>query len=372
MDLLVVGAGPAGCAAALSARAVCPSSSVLVIDRARFPREKLCAGAITGGGLFELERSGLALRVPHQLVREAVLRLEGRSVEVPLPRPARVVRRLELDADLLDQARAQGVEVVAGCPLTGLEPGGVALAGGERISFRSLICADGASGTTRRCLGLPAGTRIPLREALCSQRGQGALVFDFDAGLAGYAWRFPCLSSGRRVENCGLYAYQRSAELPRLLETWAGREGLSRESEGAWSIRLAHPLGPVGASGALLAGEALGADPLTGEGIRYALWSGRIAGALAARALSRGRPIRLSEYRARLIASRSGVALTLFSGLAARLYGPRAREWRPLASDPKALREIAEIASGLPPFGPLARLALQLMRARAFADRMGR
>ncbi len=358
-DLLIAGAGPAGCAAAVAARRAAPKLRVVLVDSARFPRDKVCGGAITGGGLREMERAGLALRVPHAVARFVTLRVDGASLRAELPRPAAVVSRLDWDADLVAQARQAGAQVVEGAPLLALRQG-VAETGAGPVRFAALVCADGVGGTSRRLLGLPSGRRAPLREALAEERGQEELIFDFDAGVRGYAWRFPCLCGARPVENAGVYSL--AGPPGDALERWTGREGIRTGPQLAWSLRLWERGGPVGAGPALLAGEALGADPLTGEGIRYALWSGRIAGDLAARAIRRGGagpggPLRWA-YRARLAASRSGVALSLFRSLGARLYGGDPR-WRRLASDPKVMGALAELVSGAAPPRPLLALLLR-------------
>ncbi|MBI3180614.1 MAG: hypothetical protein HYZ28_00475 [Myxococcales bacterium] len=376
VDLLVVGGGPAGCAAASAARARAKELSVLLIDRARFPRDKLCAGAITGGGLWELERARLALRVPKQEVSVAAFRVDGATRRVPLPRACAVVRRRELDADLLEQVRKLGVEVLEEAPLERFEDG-IASTGAGRIAFRAAVCCDGAGGPSRRLLGLTSGQRVPLREALASSRGQDALLFDFDAGLPGYAWRFPCREAGREVENCGVYSYAprgndargSRVDLSSSLREWAAREGLAHEKEDAFSIRLAEPFRTVGRGPVLLAGEALGADPLTGEGIRYALWSGRIAGSLAAGASSFGRAPSLERYRASLALSRSGVTLWLFARIAARFYGPNASRWRKVAADEGVARAVAALVCGHHPASPLAQLAATGALRAAFLSR---
>jgi menaquinone-9 beta-reductase len=353
-DLLVVGAGPAGCAAAVAARAAAPALTVLVVDAARFPREKLCGGAITGGGLRELALAGLALRVRHAVATHAVLRAGGVARRVELPEPAVTVRRVELDHDLVAQARAAGADVVEGARLRGLR-GDVADTAAGPVRFRSLVAADGASTAARRALGLPAGRRAPLREALVAGARQRDLVFDLDAAAEGYAWRFPCLDAGRPAENVGAYSLAGARAAAAGLARFAAQEALPLEGVEAGALRLFEPRGAYGVRGALLAGEALGADPLVGEGIRYALWSGRIAGALAARALARGRRPSPAAYRAALAATRSGATLALAALLAPRLHGGDPR-WRALASDPSVARALAALASGAAPLGPVLAL----------------
>lgn len=393
VDLLVAGAGPAGCAAALAARRAAPGLRLLLVDAARFPRDKPCGGAITGGGLRELELAGLSLRVPRATAAHAVLRVDGRSLRVALPRPAAVVRRLEWDADLLAQVRERGVEVAEEAALRSLSRDGrafLALTGAGPVRCRALVCADGAAGPSRRLLGLPPGRRAPLREALAPGL-QSDLVFDLDAAPAGYAWRFPCLSGGETAESVGIYSMESTPSLSAALRHWVEGEGPWPEREGrpegarpgrapaadglgepggasagraaAWSLRLWEPGGPVGRPGALLAGDALGADPLAGEGIRYALWSGRIAGEVAARALARGAAPGPGEHRLRLRASRSGAALALLSRLGRRLHGPD-RRWRRMAADPGVAAALAALVSGERPGWPVLRL---LLRYRALS-----
>lgn len=344
-DLLIAGAGPAGCAAAVAARRAAPQLAVVVVDAARFPREKPCAGAITGGALRELDRAGLALRVRHAVVPHARVRALGREVRVDLPRPTVVVRRVEFDADLIAQARDAGALVLEAAPLRAIE-GGRAQTGAGEIRFQALVCADGAAGASRAALGLPPGRHALAREARSLVAAQWDLLFDLDAGLAGYAWRFPVLAeSGSAGETAGVYAFERASGLGDALSTWCAREELATGSGARYAIRLHEPWGPVGAGRALLAGEALGADPLTGEGIRYALWSGRIAGRIAARAAARGRAPSLRAYRLHLASSRSGLALAATARLAERLYGPEPR-WRRLAADPAVARVFAALVSG--------------------------
>ncbi len=350
-DLLIVGAGPAGCAAAVAARHAVPRLQVVVVDAARFPRDKPCGGAITGGGLRELELAGLALRVPHAVATHAVLRAAGCAERVPLPHPAVVVRRLEFDADLVAQAREAGATVVEEAALEGIE-GEVAITGQGGIRFGALIAADGVSGASRRALGLGAGRRVPVREARISSARQWDLLFDLDAGVPGYAWRFPSLDGTRATESCGVYSTERAPGLDAALARFTRREGVVTGPLERSAIRLFEPGGSVGRGRALLAGEALGVDPLAGEGIRYALWSGRVAGRLAAGALGRGRLPSLASYRARLLGSRSGLLLELAARLAPRLYGPDPR-WRRLAADREVARAFAALVSGEAPAWPL-------------------
>lgn len=370
-DLLVVGAGPAGCAAAMAARRAAPSLRVVVVDAVRFPRDKLCGGALTGGGLREMTLAGLLLRVPRVAVRHAVLRVEGNSLRVPLHRPAAVVRRREWDADLVAQVRAAGAEVLEEAPLGSLPRSGegwVAGVGPVEVRFGLAVAADGTAGPSRALLGLPPGRRAPLRELAVEGAAQEDSVFDLDAGVAGYAWRFPSPAGVLAgSESVGIYSMESTHDLSDRLLRWMGAERLVLEAAGArpgaWAIRVFEAEAPAGSGPVLLAGDALGVDPLAGEGLRYALWSGRLAGEVAARALAAGagpraaRLVRLA-YRARLAATRSGVVLALAAGFADRLHrSPRGSRWRRMAADRRVAEAFAALVSGAAPVAPLVRLA---------------
>ena len=118
LDVLIVGAGPAGVAAGLEARRL--GLDALVVDKATFPRDKTCGDGLTTGALRLLDEIGFDVRsLPSWVgVTDTVLvSPTGREVEVPLPPAgayAGVVPRAELDAALVAHARAQGVDGAGG------------------------------------------------------------------------------------------------------------------------------------------------------------------------------------------------------------------------------------------------------------------
>lgn len=293
-DLVVVGAGPAGSAAALGALRLRPGLRVLLLDKAAFPRDKACGDGIAAHGRDELARLGVPGLIDdyRPAPRLTVVSPGGLRVSATAARPNHVVPRRVFDARLVEAARAAGAEVRVHRvrALSGAGP----VAEVDGIRARAVVAADGANSAARRLIGLPAS---PERHTAIAVRGYASVPDEDDvqliamqrAGWPAYAWSFPI---GDGTANVGF-----GMLLPRLHATGLpGRQVLhGRLAEllpdrPARDLRAHHlPLSTgrpaPGAGRVLLAGDAASLiNPLTGEGIYYALLSGRLAGEAAAAA----------------------------------------------------------------------------------------
>ncbi|AKJ28146.1 geranylgeranyl diphosphate reductase [Caldimonas brevitalea] len=301
-DLIVVGAGPAGSSAARTAAQ--SGLRVALVDKDVFPRDKLC------GGLLTLRAQKVYRHVfdtPWDAVIEARahgLRLLGRDGrmlnEVRDHKLLQFTARRHFDALLLQQAAASGAEVLLGSAVQRVDTDqpGIELSGGRRLSARAVIGADGVKSTVARTLfgrsfdprtiALGLEMEVP-RDGLPASE-DGAPEIYFGRARWGYGWVFPKRDTltvglgGLQVHNPHL-----KDEFRRLLvERFGALPGARIKGH---HIPYGDYLRTPGRGNVLLCGDAAGlVEPITGEGIAFAMLSGQQAALAVAAALQRGQP----------------------------------------------------------------------------------
>jgi geranylgeranyl reductase family protein len=303
VDVLVVGGGPAGSAAAtVVARA---GRSVLVVDKARFPRNKCCGDGLTTLALRLLRDLGLsagAVGSWHDVDGAWIRSPSGREVHVPLPRGrgryAAVASRLDLDAALLRLAGDAGATVVQGAAFRTLDtsPDGahvdVVVESLGRVRARYVVAADGMWSPVRKAVGLAEpgylGEWHAARQYVSGVTGPAAerlyVWFDEDL-LPGYAWSFPLAGGRANVGYCVLRGPGRHGRDHRATSESLGRrphvaaalgDGAHWEARmTAWPIPARIDQAATGIGRVLFVGDAVRApDVMTGEGIGQALLTG--------------------------------------------------------------------------------------------------
>jgi geranylgeranyl reductase family protein len=285
-DVVVVGAGPAGSAAALAARRA--GATVLLLDRSDFPRDKPCGDGIAAEALDVLESLGVpdAAAGFSQIPRLRLVGPRGAAVSRELPRAAHTVPRRVFDARLVAAAQAAGADLrrhtVRAITQTDRE-----VIVDDRFHAHALVGADGAASTIRRLLGEPVNPpghlALAIRGYAPTANTTEQLILTTEDRWPAYAWEFPL---GDGTANVGYGEVLRGEPLSRAYLLGRLREMLpGAEPTGVRGHHL--PLStrrpPPGRGRVLLAGDALSLiNPFTGEGIFYAVLSGALAGTAAA------------------------------------------------------------------------------------------
>ncbi|MFO0725895.1 MAG: NAD(P)/FAD-dependent oxidoreductase [Myxococcota bacterium] len=343
-DVIIVGGGPSGTSTALHLSHRDPSwgARTLILEKARYPRPKLCGGGVTEYGTKCLERIGLDLHdIPNVPIDELRMVRGKYQGSFRQGHGLTIIRRDQLDAWLASKASDRGVKIHEGETVLDVET----QAGGVRVKTdrgeyeaRVLVAADGSNGLTRRRLGLEDKERVGrAMEILTPADDPGSrkifedrtAVFDFSAsvdGLQGYYWDFPCWVDGRPHLNRGVYDARTSperarADLKAIFGAALAERGLDINSIQLMGhpIRWYEPRGRFSLPRVLLVGDNAGADPLIGEGIAFALGYGDIASAAIIDAFAR-RDFSFRDYGRRITESEYGEVLETRWVQARQLY----------------------------------------------------
>ena len=387
-DVVVVGAGPGGAAAAahLAAR----GREVVLLEKDRFPRDKVCGDGLTPRVIRELLDLGLVDEAHGRadgFATQRGLRIHGGRTVMELPWPqlddwpswGGTARRAVFDEVIARTAVRNGARLAEGVTVTGPVWRDTSATRVSGVSWRSdegevgevrapvVIAADGAGSPIAKALGSPRRTERPMavgaRAYYRSPRADDEWISSFldlrDAGgdlLSGYGWVFP-LDDGTLNVGLGLLSTSkefRAVSYRRLLASWAGGmadEWGTTEANRVGAVRTGPiPMGfnrtPLHQRGVVFVGDAGGmVNPFNGEGISYAMEAAQLAADVVDDALTTRRTADLDRYD-RELRRRIGGYYTL------------GRRFAELMGDPRVMHVCTTYGM---PHRPLMELVLKLM-----------
>lgn len=289
-DLIVIGGGPAGAAAAITCAKT--GARVLMLERGRFPRHKACGEFVSAESLHVLGEllceEKRALPTQSSRISQARIFVDGRMLEAPVEPPAASIARLELDAALWQSAEQAGVEAKQQATVQSVAGTGPFLieSSAGRLEARAVINASGrwSNLSAPPSNGDAKAKWIGIKGHFSEKRRSSSVDLYFLEG--GYCGVQPVdLSTDQdhsRVNACAMVRADVASSLPEVFALHSDLAGRARDwqplSEPVTTFPLIFRTPCPERDGIFMAGDAAGfVDPFVGDGISLALRSGRMA-----------------------------------------------------------------------------------------------
>jgi geranylgeranyl reductase family protein len=298
-DVIVVGSGPAG--ALLGYHLAGAGVNVLILEKKTLPRYKACGGGLTARALARLPFDVTPL-IEDYTVRPRMLYQYRTLYHAPVTPPViGMVMRDQFDHHLVQRAEAAGAAVQDGTAFNTCR--GVA---GDltidtdkgSLAAKLLVGADGVESRVGRCLGLTQKKTVMtalegecyFRQSHVVDRFKGSAHFDFGVIPGGYGWVFP----KKDHLSIGIGTWFRPRNLTAYFQAYLNRKGLGNGHAIKPFKGHTIPCGPMASNrracrrGLVVGDAAAFTDPITGEGIVYALAGAELAARSVLRALDKG------------------------------------------------------------------------------------
>jgi len=336
-SIIIIGGGPSGLSTALHLQRIAPhlATRILILEKEHYPRFKLCAGGLTIDAETILKRLGLDINeVPHATADNIHFDFAGKGLNIRMrgQHALRVIRRDEFDNWLAKKAESRGVEIREGVSVKNI------ITHTDKVSVETnqgtfhaqvIVGADGSNGITRRTIFPNASVNTarvleiitPLNGDLTPvgvKHNSEHAYFEFSPipdNIAGYIWDFPTQINGEAMRCWGIYdtnilAGEKRPQLKEPLAQEMARHGFNLDDYEikGYPIRWFSPENQMSTARVLLVGDAVGADPVFGEGISIALGFGAVAAREISESFQRGE-FSFRRYRRRVMGSALGQTL---------------------------------------------------------------
>ena len=340
---MIVGAGPAGVSTWLHLKQAAPALAdrTILVDKARFPRHKVCAGGVGAWSESLLYDLGIELNIPSLFVDDVEFQFQDQRWRFHSPNQFRMVQRVDFDQALVNAALKRGAVLCESEPLVKIarsSKGLTVTTRQGRYAVKALVGADGSLSAVRRmamrprfaCLASTLQLTIPADPQRNTEFVQKKARIDLSPiahGIQGYLWRFPCLKNGTPFINMGTGNTRFMPVRPRrtLKEILLGElenrpHEIKPERWSSHPIRWFSKDAPISCPHVILAGDAAGIEPAFGGGIHMALAYGEVAAQALIQAF-KDKDFTFRHYRPALMSHYLGRYIEDYTRLAQQMYG---------------------------------------------------
>lgn len=297
---MIVGGGPAGISTWLHLHKYAPelASRTILIEKEKYPRDKICGGALLDWGQNIIKKLGIKIDIPNVSINNVIYRNGNEEYCHKIPNFLKIVHRFEFDHFFAKEAISRGLTLHQNESFLDYSKSDDSIkvnTNKKKYKVKVLVGADGAISKVRTNMKLSTRLRFatglkvfsPINPKFDAEFKDNTALLDFTPvkyGLQGYVWHFPCIKDGKTFMNHGICNARVNPNKKRInVKDIFIKELKSRNINLPVSSWQGHPVpwnddfSEISKPNVILVGDAAGIDPLIGGGIHLSLSYGDFA-----------------------------------------------------------------------------------------------